>query len=74
MLIQIKTLRDLYENDLVLETHCIACLRFVPVDLEQMIAEGKGDGSYIGKKPSCRKCGQKGEWQIRPKGTAVGTG
>ena len=74
MLIQIKTLRDLYENGFILETHCIACLRFVPVDLEEMITEGKGDRSYIGKKPTCRKCGQKGEWQIRPKGTAIGTG
>ena len=74
MLIQIKTLRDLHENGLILETHCIACLRFVAVDLEEMMAEGKGARSYIGKKPTCRKCGQKGEWQIRPKGTAVGTG
>ena len=74
MLIQIKTLRDLHENGLILETHCMACLRFEPVDLEEMIAEGKGDRSYIGKKPTCLRCGQKGDFQIRPKGTAVGTG
>ena len=47
-MIQIKTLRDLHENGLILEAHCIACLRFVPVDLEVMIAKGKGDTSYIG--------------------------
>ena len=74
MLIQIKTLRDIHENGLILETHCIACLRFVAVDLEEAILQGKGDRSYIGTKPKCRKCGQKGEWQIRPKGTAIGTG
>ena len=62
------------ENGLILEAHCIACLRFVPVDLEEVILQGKGDRSCIGKKPTCQKCGQKGEWQIRPKGTAVGTG
>jgi len=74
MLIRIKTLRDLLENDFILEAHCIFCLRFIPVDLEVMIAKGKGDRSYIGKKPKCQECGQEGEWQIRPKGTAVGTG
>ena len=74
MLIQIKTLRDIHENGYILETHCIFCLRFIPVDLEEMIADGKGDRSFIGKKPKCQKCGQTGEWQIRPKGTAVGTG
>jgi hypothetical protein len=71
---QIKTLRDIYDNDLAFEAHCMTCLRFVAVDLEEMIAEGKGDRSCIGKKPTCQRCGQKGEWQIRPKGTAVGTG
>ena len=74
MLILIQRIKDLQENKLLLETHCMACLRFEPVDLEAMIAEGKGDWSYIGKKPTCRKCGQKGDFQIRPKGTAVGTG
>ena len=73
-MIQIKTLRDIHDNGLILETHCMACLRFVPVDLEKMIAEGKGDRSYIGRKPKCQECGEEGEWQMRPKGTAVGTG
>ena len=59
---------------MILEAHCIACLRFVPVDLEEVILQGKGDRSYIGKKPTCQKCGEEGEWQIRPNGTAVGTG
>ena len=68
MLIQIKTLRDLHENGLILETHCMACLRFVPVDLEEMIAEGKGDRSYIGKKPTCRKVWSEGGVADKTKG------
>ena len=73
-MIQIKTLRDIHDNGLILETHCMACLRFVPVDLKEAILQGKGDRSYIGTKPKCRKCGQKGVWQMRPNGTAIGTG
>ena len=52
----------------------MTCMRFEPVDLQEMIAEGKGEISYIGRKPTCQRCGQKGEFQIRPKGMMIGTG
>ena len=50
------------------------CMRFEPIDLEALIVEGKGDRIFIGIKPTCVSCGQKGEFQIRPKGTMVGDG
>ena len=70
----IKTYRQLLENNLFLEAHCIGCMRFEPIDLERLVAEGKADKSFIGLKPTCSLCGRKGEFQVRPIGTMTGNG
>ena len=49
-------------------------MRFEAIDLEALIASGKGDKIFIGTKPTCISCGKKGEFQIRPEGTMVGNG
>jgi len=70
----IQTYRQLLENSLCLEAHCIDCMRFEAIDLEALIASGKGDKIFIGIKPTCISCGKKGEFQIRPIGTMIGNG
>jgi len=70
----IKTYRQLRENSLSLEAHCIGCMRFERIDLERLVAEGRADKSFIGLKPTCSSCGRKGEFQVRPVGTMVGSG
>jgi hypothetical protein len=70
----IRTYRQLVENNLILEAHCIGCMRFESIDLEQLLAEGRGDTCFIMLKPKCTLCGKKGEFQIRPKGTMIGDG
>ena len=52
----------------------MGCMRFEPIDLEALIVGGKGDRTFIEIKPTCVSCGQKGEFQIRPKGTMLGDG
>jgi len=49
-------------------------MRFEAIDLEALIASGKGDKIFIGIKPTCISCGKKGEFQIRPIGTMIGNG
>ena len=70
----IRTYRQLVENNLCLEAHCLKCMRFEPIDLEGLIAAGRGNKVFIGLKPTCTSCGQKGEFQLRPKGTMIGDG
>ena len=70
----IRTYRQLIENSLCIEAHCIRCMRFEKIDIARLIAEGRGDKSFIGLKPTCKICDQKGMFQIRPKNSMIGDG
>ena len=49
-------------------------MRFEKIDIARLIAEGRGDKSFIGLKPTCKICDQKGMLQIRPKNSMIGDG
>jgi hypothetical protein len=42
------------------------CERGAVLDLERLIAKGRGDYCAIGRKPRCKVCGGQGQWQLRP--------
>jgi len=49
-------------------------MRFERIDLRALVAEGKGNKSFIGLKPTCVSCGKKGKFQVRPQNTMIGDG
>ena len=59
-MITLDTLRALHEHDHELAAYCPNCRRWAVLDLERLIAEGRGDYSAIGRKPRCSKCGGPG--------------
>ena len=42
------------------------CERWAVLDLEKLIAEGRGDYCFVGRKPRCSYCRGLGSWQLRP--------
>lgn len=70
--ITIQTYADLLEHGLTLAYHCQPCARWVDVDLQAVVASGRGDDVYIGRRVRCTVCGQLGSGQIRPINTAGG--
>ena len=55
-MITLDTLRALHEHDHELAAYCPNCRRWAVLDLERLIAEGRGDYSAIGRKPRCSNC------------------
>jgi hypothetical protein len=51
-LIVVATLRALHEHDHKLAAYCPTCERWAVLDLEQRIAEGRGDYCFVGRKPT----------------------
>ena len=65
-MIRLDTLRALHERDHKLAAYCSTCQRWAVLDLERLIADGRGEYCFVGRKPRCRDCGTAGEWQLRP--------
>jgi len=65
-MIRLVTFRALHEHDHKLAAYCPTCDRWAVLDLERLIAEGRGDFCFVGRRPRCRYCGNAGEWQLRP--------
>ena len=51
--IVLNTLRALHEHDHQLAAYCATCERWAVLDLERLIAQGRGDYCFVGRKPRC---------------------
>jgi len=49
MMVTLDTLRALHEHDHKLAAYCSTCERWAVLDLERLIAEGRGDYCFIGR-------------------------
>jgi hypothetical protein len=72
-MVTLDTLRALHEHDHQLAAYCPTCERWAVLDLERLIAKGRGDYCFVGQKPRCRYCGGSGVWQLRPPVMRPGT-
>lgn len=63
---RLDTFRALLEHHHVLACYCPGCRRWASVNLSQLVALGLGDRPIQTARPRCRKCGNLGEWQLRP--------
>ena len=45
---------------------CSGCRPWATCDLAMLVRNGLGDRKISRCKPSCRKCGNRGEWHVSP--------
>jgi hypothetical protein len=64
--VTLDTLRALHEHDHKLAAYCPTCERWAVLDLARLIAKGRGDYRFVGRKPRCSYCRGQGSWQLRP--------
>jgi hypothetical protein len=64
--IRLDTFRALHEHEHKLAAYCATCERWAVLDLERLIAEGRGEYRFVGRKPRCSYCRGAGTWQLRP--------
>ena len=65
-MVTLNTLRKLHEHDHQLAAYCPTCERWAVLDLERLIAEGRGEYVFVGRKPRCSYCRGLSIWQLRP--------
>ena len=68
-MVTLDTLRALHEHDHKLAAYCATCERWAVLDLERLIAKGRGDYRFVGRKPRCSYCrgrGNSGRLQCDP--------
>ena len=65
-MVTLDTLGKLHEHDHELAAYCPTCARWAVLDLAQLIAEGRGEYVFVGRKPRCSYCRGPGIWQLRP--------
>jgi len=65
-MVTLDTLRALHEHDHKLAAYCPTCERWAVLDLERLIAQGRGEYHFVGQKPRCSYCRGPGIWQLRP--------
>jgi hypothetical protein len=70
----VQTFNDLLEHDLRLAFHCAPCERWTAADIEGLVAAGRGDEVFVGRKPRCAECGAVGTMQVQIRKGMVGTG
>ncbi len=56
-----ETFADLLKHDLALAYHCQPCGRWRDVDLRALVRAGRGDERYVGRRPVCAVCGERGD-------------
>lgn len=64
--IRIDTFRALLVHQYDLACWCPGCRRWATCDLAMLVRNGMGDRAIQVCKPRCRKCGSRGQWQVRP--------
>jgi hypothetical protein len=72
--IKLDTFRAPHEHEHKLAAYCATCERWAALDLERLIAEGRGEFRLIGWKARCRYCRGPGELQVRPAALKSGVG
>ncbi len=65
-MIRLDTYRGLLEYRHTLACWCRSCQRWANVDIARLVADGRGDESFIGRRVVCRVCGGEGQAQLRP--------
>ena len=73
-MVTLDTFRALYEHEQQLAAYCATCERWAVLDLERLIAEGRGDYQFVERKPRCGYCRSPGTWQVRPPAMRPGIG
>lgn len=69
-----QTFADLLDHGLQPAFHCWRCSRWTEADLARIVASGRRDEVYVGKKPRCGGCGAVGAMQARPRRSMIGAG
>ncbi len=64
-MVTLDTFRTLHEHDHKLACYCATCERWAVLDLERLIADGRGD-YFVGRKPRCSYCRSPGARRSRP--------
>lgn len=64
-MIDLGTVRGLYEHDHELWAYCSKCDRWSAIDLGALIAAGHGD-RRLPLRSTCEVCSSPGELQVRP--------
>ena len=54
-MITLDAIRALHEHDHKLAADCPTCERWAVLDLERLIAAGRGENCFVGRKPRCRR-------------------
>ena len=73
-MVTLDTFPALHEHDHQLAAYCATCERWAVLDLERLIAAGRGDYCFVGRKPRFSYCKSPGVWQLRPPAMRPGTG
>jgi len=64
--IDLSTIAGLLRRNYSLGCYCPGCRRWATCYLAMLVRNGLGDRRITECKPVCRKCGQRGEWRVRP--------
>jgi len=64
VVIELNTLRALYDHGYRVTVFCRACGRHGRLDLPRMLANGQGDRAVLGLPLRCAQCGGRGELSI----------
>jgi hypothetical protein len=65
-MVTLNTFRALHEQEHQLAAYCATCERWAVLDLARLIAEGRGEYVFVGRKPRCSYCRGPGTWPLRP--------
>lgn len=63
--VTLDTFAALLASNHGLGAYCPKCQRWATVNLQELVATGRGQQSFIGRKPRCQVCGSAGHWQVR---------
>ena len=66
MRIDLSNFRGLLERNYLLAAWCIGCRRWATCDLAMLVRNGLVDRQITRRKPRRRKCGCRGDWEVRP--------
>jgi len=64
VVIELNTLRTLYEHGYRVSVFCRACGRHGFLDVPALLAAGHGERAVVGLPVRCRRCGRRGELSI----------
>ena len=53
LMVTLDTFRAPHEHDHKLACYCPMCERWAVLDLERLIAQGRGEYRFVGRKPRC---------------------